>query len=174
MVEVSILEIVPCCELEIQMYESDRSPSPAPPHTGGGMSGMMPRSSLIEGPVSASSSSSLPPVVVPSSTEPVLDPPPVGVSVVPGGGEAAVVELQRAASQALEDRSYQQAVDYLQRAIKIEPRNPWSWYYLGQTYWRSGDNRRCLEMVERAFSYSGGDAKLEYVNQLLRQNCQQG
>lgn len=89
-------------------------------------------------------------------------------------GQGAVVELQRNAKAALQRQAYQQAVDYLQRAIKIEPRNPYSWHYLAETYWRSGDYRRCVEMVERSFSYSSSDDDLDHVNQQLKEKCQQG
>jgi len=89
-------------------------------------------------------------------------------------GQGAVVELQRNAKAALQRQAYQQAVDYLQRAIKIEPRNPHSWHYLAETYWRSGDYRRCVEMVERSFSYSSSDDDLDHVNQHLKEKCQHG
>lgn len=88
------------------------------------------------------------------------------------GQSGAVAELQRSAKQALSRQAYQQAVDYLQRAIKIEPRNPLSWHYLAETYWRSGDPRRCLEMVERSFSYSSSADKLEDANQKLKARCE--
>ncbi len=91
----------------------------------------------------------------------------------PGQG-GAVAELQRNARDALRQRDFQQAVDYLQRAIKIEPRNPRSWHYLAETYWRSGDSRRCLEMVERSFSYSSSADDLDQANDRLREMCQQG
>jgi len=86
-------------------------------------------------------------------------------------GQGAVAELQGKARQALAQQAYQQAIDYLQRAIKIEPRNPHSWHYLAETYWRSGDNRRCLEMVERSLSYSSSADNLEQANQRLMENC---
>ncbi|MDH3388430.1 MAG: tetratricopeptide repeat protein [Gammaproteobacteria bacterium] len=89
-------------------------------------------------------------------------------------GQGAVAELQRSASEALQRDAYQQAIDYLQRAIKIDPRNPHSWHYLAEVYWRSGDLRRCVEMVERSFSYSDSDDRLDRVNRQLRQKCQQG
>ena len=90
------------------------------------------------------------------------------------GQQGAVAELQRNARQALERQAYQQAIDLLQRAIKIEPRNPHSWHYLAETYWRSGDKPRCLEMVERSRSYSSSVDDLEHANQQLREKCQQG
>lgn len=97
---------------------------------------------------------------------------------VPGTSQAgvsdAVGELQRSARDALARRDFQQAIDYLQRAIRIEPRNPFSWHYLAETYWRSGDPRRCLDMLERSFSYSSSGDRLENLNQRLRARCEGG
>jgi len=87
-------------------------------------------------------------------------------------GESAVVQLQRKAREALDQNDYQQAVEYLQRAIKIEPRNPYSWHYLAETYWLSGDLRRCAEMTDRSFSYSSETDKLDEANRRLKEQCQ--
>jgi Tfp pilus assembly protein PilF len=89
-------------------------------------------------------------------------------------GQGAVAELQRNAINALENQAYQQAIGYLQRAIKIEPRDALSWHYLAQTYWRSGDFKRCIEMSERSFSYSTMDDELDQANRRLKEKCQQG
>jgi Tfp pilus assembly protein PilF len=89
-------------------------------------------------------------------------------------GDSAVAQLQESARQALERHDYQQAIEYLQRAIKIEPRNPYSWHYLGETYWQSGDYQRCAEMVERSFSYSEADDELDILNRRLRTLCLSG
>ena len=89
-------------------------------------------------------------------------------------GQGAVAELQRSAKHALQRQAYQQAIDYLQRAIKIEPRNPHSWHYLARTYWRSGDYRRCVEMAERSLSYSNSEDDLGHANRQLREKCRQG
>jgi Tfp pilus assembly protein PilF len=86
----------------------------------------------------------------------------------------AVSELQFNAIAALGREAWDQALDYLQRAIRIEPRNPVSWHYLAQTYWYRGDNQRCLEMVERSFSYSSREDNLDEANEQLRARCQQG
>jgi Tfp pilus assembly protein PilF len=85
--------------------------------------------------------------------------------------DSAVVQLQRNARRALERQDYQLAVDYLQRAIKIEPRNPYSWHYLAETYWLIGDLRRCAEMADRSFSYSSGEEELDELNRRLREKC---
>ena len=89
-------------------------------------------------------------------------------------GDSAVAALQREARNALERGEYQQAVSLLQRAIRIEPRNARSWQELAETYWRSGDLRRCAEMVERAQSYRVPGDGLERDNILLREKCNQG
>ena len=87
-------------------------------------------------------------------------------------GESAVAQLQRKARTALEHDDYQQAVEYLQRAIKIEPRNPYSWHYLAETYWLKGDLRRCAEMADRSFSYSSEADELDEANRRLKEACQ--
>ena len=105
--------------------------------------------------------------------EPKYNPYQDGSQAQPGQ-ESAVAELQRNAVDALERQAYQQAIDYLQRAIRIEPRNPLSWHYLAQTYWQRKDFTRCLEMVERSFSYSSIDDDLDQANAELKQRCQPG
>ncbi len=86
----------------------------------------------------------------------------------------AVAELHNQALAALDAEQYQQAVDYLQRAIRIQPRNAWSWHYLAQTYWREGLLERCLEMIERSSSYASDDEIVAGANDKLRVQCQQG
>ena len=58
-------------------------------------------------------------------------------SQVPATSQA-VIQLQNQALAAINENQYQLAIDYLQRAIKIQPRNAWSWYYLADIYWRTG------------------------------------
>ena len=89
-------------------------------------------------------------------------------------GDSAVAALQREARNALEREEYAKAVSLLQRAIRIEPRNARSWHELAETYWRSGDLRRCAEMVERSQSYRVPGDGLERANILLREKCNQG
>ena len=85
----------------------------------------------------------------------------------------AVAELHNQALAALDAEQYQQAIDYLQRAIRIQPRNAWSWHYLAKTYWREGQPERCLEMIERSSSYAN-DEVVDGANDKLKAQCQQG
>ena len=82
-----------------------------------------------------------------------------------------IQQLHNQALAAINESQYQQAIDSLQRAIKIEPRNAWSWHYLADIHWRQGDADRCLAMIERSRSYAGLDEQLDSANQLLWQQC---
>ena len=86
----------------------------------------------------------------------------------------AVIQLQNQALAAINEDQYQQAINYLQRAIKIQPRNAWSWHFLAQTYWHSGQSDRCLAMIDRSQSYVDDDDELDSANERLRMKCQQG
>ena len=80
------------------------------------------------------------------------------VNQLPSTSQPAI-QLQNQALAAINEGQYPLAIDYLQRAIKIEPRNAWSWYYLADIYWRTGQYQRCLAMIERSMDYAaaGGD-----------------
>ena len=93
------------------------------------------------------------------------------ISDVDRSGTAAVSELQNEAIRALDRGNTQQAVDYLQRALKIEPRNPFNWYYLAQVYQYSKNFDRCIDMLERSISYSFGNDDLDSANRALRDQC---
>jgi Tfp pilus assembly protein PilF len=82
-----------------------------------------------------------------------------------------VVELHRLAIRALNQQQYGQAVNYLQRAIKIEPRNAHSWHYLAQSYWHKKSYPQCLDMIERSYSYSTVEDDLDRANSALKTQC---
>ena len=82
-----------------------------------------------------------------------------------------VVQLQNQALAAINEDQYQLAIDYLQRAIKIQPRDPWSWHYLADIYWRKGQYDRCLAMIDRSSGYAVNDAAIADANAELRAQC---
>ena len=84
----------------------------------------------------------------------------------------AVIQLQNQALAAINEDQYPLATDYLQRAIKIQPRNAWSWHYLADIHWRQGQHERCIAMIERSESYVGADKQLDSENVRLREQCQ--
>ncbi len=87
---------------------------------------------------------------------------------------APVAELQKSAIYALAKNNTRQAIEFLQRAIKIEPRNAFSWHYLAQSYRQDENYAKCLAMVERSYSYSTAADKLDQANQVLKNQCQNG
>jgi Tfp pilus assembly protein PilF len=82
-----------------------------------------------------------------------------------------VQQLHNQALAAINEDQYAQAADYLQRAIRIQPRNGWSWHYLADIHWRQGQLERCRSMLERADAYAQGDARLVAANAELREQC---
>lgn len=84
-----------------------------------------------------------------------------------------VAKLQRLAITALDQQQFDQAVGYLQRAIKIEPRNAFSWHYLAQSYRHKKNYSQCLDMIERADSYST-EYELDRANAALKAQCMAG
>lgn len=84
---------------------------------------------------------------------------------------AAVIQLQNQALAAINEDQYPLAIEYLQRAIKIQPRNAWSWHYLADIYWRRGKFEQCLAMIERSYGYSQKDPAVDDANAALRAQC---
>jgi tetratricopeptide (TPR) repeat protein len=85
---------------------------------------------------------------------------------------APVIQLQNQALAAINEDQYPLAIDYLQRAIKIQPRNAWNWHYLAQAYWHDGNYDRCLAMIDRSSSYGSYDQPLSSANEKLLLKCQ--
>ena len=85
--------------------------------------------------------------------------------------QSAVDLLQREASEALRRQNYALAIETLQRAIRIDPRNAYSWHYLGLTYLELGDFSRCQSMARRSDGFSIGNESLERANQQLLEQC---
>lgn len=84
----------------------------------------------------------------------------------------AVVELQQKAQQALAGENPQLAIDYLERAIKIEPRNAISWHYLAQSYYQQDNFDKCLAMLDRSMSYGNFSDRFEEAGRNLKKKCQ--
>ena len=85
--------------------------------------------------------------------------------------QSAVDSLQQQANTALQERDFPLAIETLQRAIRLEPRNPYSWHYLGLTYLEMGDFSRCRAMAERSSGFSAIDDQLQGANQRLLNRC---
>lgn len=95
--------------------------------------------------------------------------------LVPGSSTAkndAVTELQNKAISALDRQNAQLSIEYLERAIKIEPRDAMSWHYLAQSYYLQRDTDKCLAMIERSMSYGSDIEDVSKANQTLKRKCQ--
>ncbi len=79
--------------------------------------------------------------------------------------------LQNKALQLMDQHDYENSILYLQRAIKVEPRNPLNWHYLAQNYLYLRNYEYCLSMTQRAMSYSQFDSQLSKANEILLQQC---
>lgn len=79
--------------------------------------------------------------------------------------------LQLKALQLMNQLNFEQSILYLQRAVKIEPRNPLNWHYLAQNYWHLKDFPSCRSMVKRAISYSQFNPDLNKANETLLKQC---
>lgn len=79
--------------------------------------------------------------------------------------------LQLKALQLMNQLEFERSIQYLQRAIKVEPRNPLNWHYLAQNYWHLKQFADCRAMIQRSVSYSQFDKDLNRANEALMIQC---
>ena len=79
-------------------------------------------------------------------------------------GNAAVVALLESAREAEKARRYGRAAAALERALKVEPRNPRLWHRLAAVRYRQGRHPEAEALARRSMSLAPGDAKLESRN----------
>ena len=79
-------------------------------------------------------------------------------------GNAAVVALLESAREAEKARQYGRAAAALERALKVEPRNPWLWHRLAAIRYRQGRHPEAEALSRRSMSLAPGDLKLESRN----------
>jgi len=60
-----------------------------------------------------------------------------------------------------------QAAGTLERALRIEPRNPRLWHELAKVRLRQGDAAQAANLAARSNSYAGSDAALRAANQSI-------
>ena len=78
-------------------------------------------------------------------------------AALPQGAAAFLVEEARALAQA---GDYERAAAQIERALRIEPANPWLYLELAQVRLQSGDASQGARLLERARSLAGGDARI--------------
>jgi predicted Zn-dependent protease len=60
-----------------------------------------------------------------------------------------------------------QAAATLERALRIEPRNPRLWHELARVRLRQGDTAQAANLAARSNSFAGSDAALRSANQSI-------
>lgn len=73
-----------------------------------------------------------------------------------GSGEA-VRELIASSRTSRANGDYAQALAGIERAIRIEPRNPYLWVELGETHLSRDDARQAAATARKALSIAGAD-----------------
>ena len=73
---------------------------------------------------------------------------------------AATASLLAAAEAATERQSYTDAISYLERAVRIEPRNAQLWIELSNAHLASGNTVAANQHVRKAIALAGEDPEL--------------
>lgn len=71
--------------------------------------------------------------------------------------------LEQARADSAENK-LQSAVAGIERALRIEPRNPWLWQELAKLHLAQGDHVQAESLAARSNSWAGSDAALRAAN----------
>jgi hypothetical protein len=88
------------------------------------------------------------------------------------GDNPAVLALLEAAEQALREGQPAQAATLLERALRVEPRNPAVWHYLGLARHELGDYEQAEAMAAKSHGLAAGDRALRTRNARLLADAQ--
>ncbi len=97
-------------------------------------------------------------------------PSPVPAPPSPVAGPAA--HLYAEAETALRSGTYQTAEMLLQRALRIEPRNPHYWYALARTAAHQGNHQKTIQLCLKAASLAGTDSQLLHRIRSLQERAE--
>src|SRR5688572_12786661 len=106
------------------------------------------------------------PAPVESPTSPPAAPPPVA-SLPPKQENMAVAGLLESAKKDASSGKLGSAAASLERALRIEPRNPRLWHELAQVRLRQADYTQAESLAARSNTYAGNDAELRAANQKI-------
>ena len=107
-----------------------------------------------------------PPSPPPVAAPPSEAPPPVA-SIPPRPPGTAVAGLLKSAQNDAAAGRLGSAAATLERALRIEPRNPRLWHELAKVRLRQADYGQAESLAARSNTYAGGDADLRAANQKL-------
>jgi Flp pilus assembly protein TadD len=100
----------------------------------------------------------------PQGTQEPAPPPPPEAPAAPKENVAIAGLMESARNDAAAGRLVQAAAS-LERALRIEPRNPRLWHELAKVRLRQGDTAQAANLAARSNSFAGSDAALRSANQ---------
>src|SRR5205807_9125341 len=107
----------------------------------------------------------LPPVQIPEAVPaPVPGPAPAPAARTENVAIAGLMDTARADAAA---GRLANAAATLERALRIEPRNPRLWHELARVRLRQGDNAQAAQLAARSNSFAGSDSQLRAANQAI-------
>ncbi|MBU1566869.1 MAG: hypothetical protein KJ630_14755 [Proteobacteria bacterium] len=105
-------------------------------------------------------------VAPPSAPGPEVVPPPSEYRPVTGPAAALYIEAEKA----LQSGRLAHSEMLLERALRIEPRNPYYWHTMAQVKYRQGQYRETVQFCLKSDSLAGKQTQLVASNkELLRQ-----
>jgi tetratricopeptide (TPR) repeat protein len=103
------------------------------------------------------------PTPPPIGPRPVVPPPPSEYKPVTGPAAALFTD----AESALQSGRLAEAEMLLERALRIEPRNPYYWHTMAQVKYRQGQYRETVQFCLKASSLAGKESQLVARNKEL-------
>lgn len=100
----------------------------------------------------------------PQGTPEPAPPPPPEAPAAPKENVAIAGLMESARNDAAAGRLVQAAAS-LERALRIEPRNPRLWHELARVRQRQGDTAQAANLAQRSNSFAGSDTALRSANQ---------
>ena len=104
----------------------------------------------------------LPPVAGPDAPPPLLNSYPRTLEA--SGLAAPVLALVKQSREAKRGKNYDQAEAALERALRIEPRNPWVWQQLGGLHLLMGQQEQALSEARKSNSLGKRNPWIEVEN----------
>lgn len=103
------------------------------------------------------------PTPPPIGPHPVVPPPPSEYKPVTGPAAALFTDAQ----SALQSGRLAESEMLLERALRIEPRNPYYWHTMAQVKYRQGQYRETVQFCLKAGSLAGKESQLAARNKEL-------
>ncbi len=108
-------------------------------------------------------------IVIPQPVEPDLpsERAPAPRTLTPAQTHPAALALLNEAMRQEKSGDYELAAAKLERALRIEPRNPLLWNRLANIRLRQGQNQLAANLAAKSNSYAANDAELLELNQRI-------